>query len=261
MRFLAVLTLSSCVWLSAAADAGAQAARTGQTRARTATTVTVAVRVTDGTGAPLTGIKVSASGPVPRVGTTDEAGVVRFQGMKPGDYRLRFQGEGVITLERDTTVRSNAATADLEVMLSPAPPPPAAAPPPAAPEPAEPPRSGLPPPPSPRTVSIPDFVERNPLGSREPHKSSVVACGGTSVVSLLQLRDSMKDRVHEQADELLYVVGGEGLLVLPAADVRLQAGVFSLVPRGVKHSIERRGRTALILMSTLTDTPCDALKP
>jgi mannose-6-phosphate isomerase-like protein (cupin superfamily) len=212
------------------------------------------VRVTDSTGGPLGGIRVTASGPVPRAGTTDAAGQVRFLSMKPGAYRLRFESATTVTLERDVTLRAGQGAEAVDVALSAAPPPPPPPEPP-KPEPVAPSKSAVTPP-APRTVAIPEFVERNMLGSREPSKTSVLACGATSTATLLQIREPLKDRLHGDADEWLYVVGGEGLLALPTADVPLQAGTLSLVPRGVTHSIQRRGRGGLVLLSTLTDTPC-----
>jgi mannose-6-phosphate isomerase-like protein (cupin superfamily) len=110
--------------------------------------------------------------------------------------------------------------------------------------------------PQPRTVAIPEFVERNDRG-REPYKTSQLACGATSTINLLQLREPLKDQVHPDAEVLLYVVGGEGLLVLPIADVPLSAGTFSMVPRGTTYTLQRRGRNDLIVLMTVTDTPCD----
>jgi mannose-6-phosphate isomerase-like protein (cupin superfamily) len=76
------------------------------------------------------------------------------------------------------------------------------------------------------------------------------------VTNLLQIRDPMKGLTHPDAEALIYVVGGEGLLVLPTADVQLGAGTFSLVPRGTTYTLQRRGRSGLVLLQTLTDTPC-----
>jgi mannose-6-phosphate isomerase-like protein (cupin superfamily) len=215
---------------------------------------TVIVKVTDSFGAPLAGIRVTASGPVARSGSTDATGDVRFTAVRAGTYRLRFEGEKVITFEREITV-GGAQTPAFEVSLSPAPPPP---PPPPAPkpEPAAPPRVSEAPPPEPKTVGIPEFVERNMLTQREPSKSTLVACGATSVTNLIQIRDPLKDQVHEGADALLYVVGGDGLLLLGTQQIPLTAGTFSVVPRGMTHTLQRRGNRGLILLSTLTDTPC-----
>jgi mannose-6-phosphate isomerase-like protein (cupin superfamily) len=215
---------------------------------------TVVVKVTDSFGAPIGGVRVTASGPVARSGSTDANGEVRFATMRSETYRLRFENEKVVTFEREITVGPSQPSS-FEVSLSAAPPPP---PPPPAPkpEPAPAPRGSDAPPPEPRTVGIPDFVERNLLTSREPSKTTLVACGATSVTNLVQIREPLKDQVHEGADELLYVVGGEGTLLLGSQQQSLSAGTFSVVPRGMSHTIQRRGNRGLILLSTLTDTPC-----
>jgi len=211
------------------------------------------VRVTDSAGAPLVGAKVTATGPAIRAGVTDATGTVRFLAMRAGNYRVRFESATTITLERDVVLR--AGSEPIEAAPTPAPPPP---PPPPAPEPTHDQISNRGPlqAPQPRTVAIPEFVERNMLGGKEPAKTSQVACGATSVTNLLQIRDPLKDIVHPDAEALIYVVGGEGVLALPIADVQLVAGTFSLVPRGTKYTLQRRGRSGLVLLETLTDTPC-----
>jgi hypothetical protein len=217
-------------------------------------TLTMTVKVTDSSGAPLVGAKVTATGPATRAGVTDATGTLRFLAMRAGTYRVRFESPTTITLERDVVLR--AGSEPIEVAPSPAPPPP---PPPPAPEPTRnDPISGRGPlqAPQPRTVAIPEFVERNMLGGREPAKTTQVACGATSVTNLVQIRDPLKDLSHPDSEALIYVVGGEGLLVLPIADVPLSAGTFSLVPRGTTYTLQRRGRSGLVLLQTLTDTPC-----
>lgn len=214
----------------------------------------MSVRVTDSTGSPLVGARVMATGPVTRDSVTDASGAVRFLSMRGGTYRLRFESPTTITLERDVTLARTSEPID--ATLSAAPPPP----PPPTPEPTRTdPIAGRGPlqVPQPRTVAIPEFVERNGRGSREPVKISPLACGPTSTTNLLQVREPLKDQVHQDAEALFYVVGGEGLLVLPIADVPLSAGTFSLVPRGTTYTLQRRGRNDLILLMSLTDTPCE----
>jgi hypothetical protein len=227
-------------------------------RPRPATTpaanLAMAIKVTDQSGAPLVGANVTATGPATRAGVTDATGTVRFLSLRAGTYRLRFESPTTITLERDVVLR--AGMEPIEATPTAAPPPP---PPPPAPEATRTdPISGRGPlqAPQPRTVAIPDFIERNMLGSREPAKTTQVACGATSVTNVLQIRDPLKDQSHPDAEALIYVVGGEGLLVLPIADVPLAAGTFSLVPRGTTYTLQRRGRSGLVLLQTLTDTPC-----
>jgi hypothetical protein len=214
------------------------------------------VKVTDSGGAPLVGANVTATGAATRAGVTDATGTVRFLSLRGGTYRLRFESPTTITLERDVVLR--AGMEPIEATPTPAPPPP---PPPPAPEPTRnDPISGRGPlqAPQPRTVAIPEFIERNMLGNREPAKTTQVACGATSVTNVLQIRDPLKDQAHPDSEALIYVVGGEGLLVLPIADVPLSAGTFSMVPRGTTYTLQRRGRSGLIVLQTLTDTLCPA---
>lgn len=219
----------------------------------TAANLTLSVKVTDSTGAPMVGTRVTANGPVVRASVTDATGTVRFIAMRAGTYRLRFESPTTITLERDVVLRAGAME-PVEVSLSPAPPPP----PPPAPEPPKDPIASRGPlqAPAPRTVAIPEFVERNAMSSREPSKTSLLACGATSTTNLVQIREPLKDAAHPDADALVYVVGGEGLLAMPIADVPLAAGTFSLIPRGTTYTLQRRGRNALIVLMTLTDTAC-----
>jgi hypothetical protein len=218
-----------------------------------AANLTMSIKVTESTGAPLVGATVTATGPATRAGVTDATGTVRFLSLRAGTYRLRFESPTTITLERDVVLR--AGMEPIEVTPTAAPPPP---PPPPEPEPSRDSIAGRGPlqAPQPRTVAIPDFIERNMLGSREPAKTTQVACGATSVTNVLQIREPLKDQSHPDAEALIYVVGGEGLLVLPIADVPLAAGTFSLVPRGTTNTLQRRGRSGLVLLQTLTDTPC-----
>ena len=60
---------------------------------------------------------VSAIGPVTREGTTGRDGTLRWQGLRPGSYRLRFQAEEFVTLEREATVKAGAPT-EIDVALS-----------------------------------------------------------------------------------------------------------------------------------------------
>ena len=113
---------------------------------------TVTVTITDASGAPVDNVHVSATGPVSRQTLSIDTGVARLNSVKPGDYRLRFEREGFITLERDLTVKGGSP-ASIDVSLSPAPPPPPAPePPPSA--------ATKAPPGEAQSVSIVDFSRR-----------------------------------------------------------------------------------------------------
>jgi mannose-6-phosphate isomerase-like protein (cupin superfamily) len=217
---------------------------------------TLTIFVTDRQGRPLEGATVTATGPMEREGTTDADGNVLLRNVGAGTYRLRFEHPASITLEREITVGTRPIKMSAE--LSPAPPPPPAPP---KPEPAAAPPAPPPPPPSgPRkSLSIPDFVEKNYVGN-SPSKMSPVGCTGTSTATLLQLRDPLAEHSHDDADEMLYVVAGEGIERIGGVETNLTAGTFAVLPRGTPHSITRRGNRPIILLSILTGPPCQPAK-
>ena len=109
--FLAVL-LGTAVVAAAQAPSPAPAPAPAPARAAApgprASTVTLAV--TDPAGIPVQGVAVSVTGPVTRNVTTIANGTARLPGMRSGTYRLRFEREGFITLERDVTMRAGSGS-------------------------------------------------------------------------------------------------------------------------------------------------------
>lgn len=216
------------------------------------------VQVTDQSGNPLSGVAVALSGPVDRSAQTGQDGTTAFRSMRAGTYRLRFEHEGFITLERELTTR--AQPADVSVALS------------AAPRPVKPvePVAPPPPPPSakpnrnvePRTISLVDWVEKNLIKS-EPIKSSLIACAEGGTATLLQIKDPMTEQTHADADEMVYVIAGEGFVRIRNQDVKMAPGSFALVPRGIPHTMRRDGRVrALIVLSVMAGAACaDANAP
>ena len=170
--------------------------------------------------------------------------------VKDGLYRLRFEHEGFVTLEREFPVKATGALTAVDIVMTPAPPPPPPPPPPAPTTPAAPAPSG-----PPVSVNIPDFLDHNFIG-RDPIKESILACKPAEIVRLLQLRDNMAEHVHDRVDEVLYVVAGEGAVRIGDQLMTLKPGSLALVPLGTTHSVERRGKNPLILISTLSGATC-----
>ena len=112
----------------------------------------------------------------------------------------------------------------------------------------------------PHSLSIPDYLDKNLIGS-EPVKTSLLACadGGTAV--LLQVREPLNDLQHAEADEILYVVAGAGILRMRNQETKMAPGHFALVPRGVSHTLRRDGRNPMIAVSLLAGTPCTETTP
>ncbi len=207
--------------------------------------------VTDQSGTSVPDVQVTVTGPVTREGATGRDGVLRLQGLRPGAYRLRFESRDFVTLERDVAIKAGPL-AEIDVALDREPP---------KPKPAEPEAPTSPAPSAGRApvaadpnanvemVELPDWIERNLIGRSDPLKETTVGKTPVTTATVVQVREPLKDRLHNDADEMLYVIAGEGVLHAKGRDLSLDAGALVVVPRGVGYSIERRGRNPLVALS------------
>ena len=212
--------------------------------------------VTDGAGATIQGVTVSATGPVDREAKTFADGTVRLAGLRAGTYRVRFSHEGFYTFEKEISWRAGQPAPEAIVTLNAAPPPPA--PPPPPPPPAEPAAPKLPPAGKPMSMQLIDYFERNQITSKEAHKENLVGCSGLGQGMLWQVSDRWEGRQHESADAMFYVMAGEGKLTLGTNEISINAGSFAVVPRDTKYSLMRRGRNPLVIVAFLAGAPCAA---
>ncbi len=222
-------------------------------------TAVMTMAVNDPSGAPLSDVKVTATGPVDREGITTAAGQVRLLGVRPGTYRVRFEKTGFYTLEKEVSWRAGTPAPMAEATLTPAPlTPPPSPPPPPDPSPAEPSRPASPdlPAGTVTTMSLLDYIERNFISNKEPQKESLVGCSGLAQSWLWQVRDPWPNRKHPDAELMLYVVGGDGTLQMDGRDVTVAAGSFAVIPRDTDYGFTRRGRNPLIMLATLSGPPC-----
>ena len=210
---------------------------------------TFALMVTGRDAAPLGNVKVIVEGPASRDVRT-EAGRIAIENLPAGLYRLRFEREGYVTLEREVTARAGQ-TVELKIALTPAPEP---APKPVAPAPAPAAASG----PSnvaPVTVDMVSLLEKEFVG-RAAGRVSPLACAAGGNATLIQIREPLAEHVHADADEFLYVIAGNGTAALSGRVDSLRAGVFILVPRGVPHTLTASGRSPLTVLSTRAGERC-----
>ena len=220
-------------------------------------TTTALLFITDPSGAAVEGVTVTLTGPVDREATSPLSGPTRVQGLRAGTYRVRFAKDGFITFEKELTWRAGTAAPEIAVTLHPAPEPPAPAPAP-APATVEPAPPKLPPPGTPKTMPLIDFIEKNLISGKEPHKENLIGCSGVGQSLLWQIRDPWTDRQHDSADVSVYVIAGEGTLRLGDRDVSVTNGSFAVVPRGTSYGFTRRGRNPLIVLAVLAGAPCAA---
>jgi cupin domain/carboxypeptidase family protein len=236
-----------CTVAGQAAQSPARPAAKPAAAAPRTSSLRIAVRDQDGTS--LSGVRLVLSGAATGEFVTAGAGTAVVPDLKDGEYRLRCEREGFVTLEKEFTVRGGAYS-HIDVVLAPLPPPP----PKPAPEP--PPPAAVPPGGRPVTMSIVDFLDKNLIG-REPLKESVVACNPLETVRLLQMREAVAPHVHEAADEIIYVVAGEGAVRMGEAATPLRPGSLVVVTNGTGHAFERAGKNPLIVVSTLVGARCD----
>lgn len=224
--------------------------------AATATAV-LTITVNDSTGTPLEDVKVTAVGPVEREGVTTGAGQVRMLGIRAGTYRVRFERDGFYTFEKEVSWRAGTPSPTSEATLTAAPPPPPPPPPPEPPKPAAPTFVPDLPAGTPSNVSVPDYIERNHITAKEPHKENLIGCSGGAQTWLWQVREPWQALKHDSAELMLYVVGGEGTLSLNGREIQVAAGTFAVVPRGTSYGFSKRGRApAVYVLATLSGPPC-----
>lgn len=226
---------------------------------RPSLTLSLQIVVSDHSGTGLEGVDIGVSGAQSREASTDARGIATVP-VSPGTYRLRFERERFITLERDVTIGRSQPTTVM-VALDAALPPPAPA---AVPLPTPAPAPAVAPAPAPMPaaaggppihVSIPAFLDKNFIG-RDPLKESVLGCTAGATTRVLQLRDSLALHTHADLDEILYVVAGDGVVRVRDETMTLAPGSLTVIPRGLPHATERRGRNPLIVLSTLAGAAC-----
>lgn len=232
----------------------APARRSTTQRARaSAATSTLEITVADPGGLPVQDVTVTATGPLDRQGTTLASGLVRFLNMRGGEYRLRFAHPRFVLLERDIAIRPGQPMS-IDVTLSRASQEPEEPETPETPPPAPAPASA--PAGEPRSVAVVDFVERNFISGRDPIKEDQLGCTASAKTTLIQVRDPLPERALADADEVIYVVAGEGTLRLGNRDVPLAATTLAVVPRGTVRGVTRKGRNPLIFVSVLSGPAC-----
>jgi uncharacterized RmlC-like cupin family protein len=226
----------------------------GTTAAPTGKPGALSLTVTNEKGEVVAGAVVTAHGAVDRGGVTASDGLVTLQNMPPGAYRCRIARDGFVLLDKEVTIRAGARTTT-EAVLSAAPAPPAPAPPPET-RPAVPAAGAVG---TPRVLSIADLAEQM-LKESPPTVERLVGCSGLAASRVITTKENIALHRHAETDEMLYVVAGEALLTIAEKEQVIAAGWFGLVPRGVSHSLTRRGRGPLVVLSVQTGQPCGAEK-
>jgi mannose-6-phosphate isomerase-like protein (cupin superfamily) len=210
--------------------------------------VTFAINVTDATGAPIGDVRVTLTGVVTR-STRTERGRTVFENLPSGQYTFKFEKAGFVTLEREVTGKG-AKPLEVAVTLEREAPPPV--------KPIEPPP---PPPPAPPTdmkiavLDMPAFIEKNYIG-RAAGKTTPMGCAAGGSSTLIQMNEPLAQHTHDDADEFIYVIAGQGLAKLSGREEPLGPAVFLMVPRGMPHTVTAGPKRPLVMMSVLAGDKC-----
>lgn len=218
-----------------------------QAQRRSGGGATLVIQVSDPSGAAIGAVRVTVRGAAAREARTERGRIV-FEGLPAGNYRLRFERDGFVTLERELVARPGPPI-DVKVTLTPAPASASRQPSPPI-QPVALPVDALP-----IAIDMPSFIEKNFVG-RAAGKTSPLACGAGGPATLLQLHEPIAEHTHPGADEFLYVIAGEGSVRAPKGQQPLRAGVFVMVPRGVPHALTVSGRSPLVVLSIKAGERC-----
>jgi mannose-6-phosphate isomerase-like protein (cupin superfamily) len=249
---LSVVILVGLSGVEAYAQAAASTPQRGKTPPKTTKprtgNVTFAINVTDPEGNGIPNVSVQVEGAATRSART-EGGRIALEGLPAGSYRIRFDREGFVPLERELVARAGQVV-DVKATLNPLPAPPPAPEPPSPPPSPEPTYDARP-----ASVDILEVIDKEFVG-RGPSRTTSLSCGGEVESTLIQLNQPLAEHRHENADEVFYVIAGEGVAQYSGQQQRLKAGVYLFIPRGTMHTLMQSGRNPLIVLSTRTGEPC-----
>lgn len=214
----------------------------------------VELSVTTMAGMTIPGATVKAEGPTSRAGTTGPDGRIVFENLPAGTYRFRVERDAFVTLEKEILVWAGSRMPAQAVLSAGTATPAPAAPPPPAPAPT---MSG----PvlkagEPRVLSLTDDIAEKLIREKDPVAERQLGCSGATASRLIRVNDSLAVHSHADADEVLYIIAGEATLKLGDKDQTLSPGWFSLIPRGMSHSITKRGRGPVLMLSSVSGPPC-----
>jgi hypothetical protein len=190
-------------------------------------------------------------GPVERTGRTAANGSVHFAGLRAGVYRVRFEHEGFIALEREVNVRGTQAE-EIGATLS------AAAPPPPAPEPAPAPPAVEHAPLPAAVFDITAYLEQDYLKSG-PNRVKSIACSATDSVSLVQTTSSYASAAGDR-QLVLVTIAGKGQVTVggKTTPVDAKSGTTVTVPQGTALEASRDGKSTLVFVLVQLGSGCSA---
>ena len=102
---------------------------------------------------------------------------------------------------------------------------------------------------------MPAFIEKNYVG-RAAGKVTALGCASAGPGTLMQINEPVAEHAHEDADEFIYVIAGQGTAQFGERKEPLGAAVFLMIPRGMTHTLTAGPKKPLVLMSIRAGERC-----
>src|SRR5262249_56038978 len=98
-------------------------------------------------------------------------------------------------------------------------------------------------------LDMPAFIEKNYIG-RAAGKTTPIGCTAGGASTLIQINDAIATHAHDDADEFIYVIAGQGNANMADRHEPLGPGVFLVIPAALAHGVTPRQRNPPLLIQT-----------
>jgi mannose-6-phosphate isomerase-like protein (cupin superfamily) len=104
-------------------------------------------------------------------------------------------------------------------------------------------------------LDMPAFIEKNYV-ARAAGKTTPMGCAAGGSSTLIQINEPLAQHTHDDSDEFIYVIAGQGMARLSGREESLGPAVFLMVPRGMAHSISAGPKKPLVMVSIRAGDGC-----
>lgn len=102
------------------------------------------------------------------------------------------------------------------------------------------------------TVSVPDWLAKNPLAADAPFHAETISRGEHTTLNIARVRTKLRLHFHKTTEEVVYLISGTGRMRLGERTFDVKAGDSVLIPKGVVHSFENTGAEPAVALSFLS---------
>jgi len=103
--------------------------------------------------------------------------------------------------------------------------------------------------PIPAVYDIDSLLQQYPLDKGQEFRTDMIAWDSTSSVHLTQISGGMESQHHATHDETVWIIRGAGRLTLGEQKLKVKAGEFVRIPRGVSHSFHNLGSNPAVVIN------------